>query len=109
MKRLLTIGDRIKEERNRLGFNQEDFAELAGLAKTKAAQSNYENGHRAPNADYLARLDAAGADIFYIITGKRVWEREVPLSPDELEMLELYRAAKKEIRAAARRVLSAEE
>jgi transcriptional regulator with XRE-family HTH domain len=63
------IGKRIAEERQRLGLTQEDFASVAGVKRR--AQSFYENGHRSPDTAYLARIAEAGADVAYILTGRR--------------------------------------
>jgi transcriptional regulator with XRE-family HTH domain len=63
------IGERLKEERVRLGMNQADFA-AAGGAHRKS-QGNYESGERQPDAAYLSAIAATGADIQYIVTGNR--------------------------------------
>nr|WP_183003589.1 helix-turn-helix transcriptional regulator [Achromobacter sp. UMC71] len=63
------IGDRLREERVRLGMNQDEFAEAGGVQRR--AQGNYERGERAPDADYLARIAGRGADVLYIVTGAR--------------------------------------
>lgn len=49
-------------------MNQTEFAALAGVRKR--AQINYEAGERAPDANYLAAIAAAGADVAYILTGE---------------------------------------
>ncbi len=67
--KLSTIGERLKEERLRLGYNQTDFAQLAGV--TKNSQINYENDSRHPDTLYLRAINEAGADVNYIITGIR--------------------------------------
>lgn len=64
----MTIGDRLKEERGRLGMSQPDFAALAGT--TKKSQITYEKGVM-PDAGYLAAIALAGADIQYVVTGER--------------------------------------
>lgn len=64
-----SIGERLREERERLGYNQTDFGAFGGVGKK--AQSNYEGNGRSPDADYLAGIAKAGADIAYIITGVR--------------------------------------
>jgi len=64
-----TIGHRLKEERKRLGLNQTAFAELGGVKRK--AQGNYESNGRRPDAEYLADIGAAGADITYIVTGDK--------------------------------------
>lgn len=60
---------RLREERKRLGFNQEQFAALTNVA-TRQSQSNYEKSLRSPDAEYLAAIATAGADVAYIITGR---------------------------------------
>lgn len=63
------IGERLREEREALNLNQEAFAQLAKT--TRQTQSNYEKGLRSPDAGYLYAVSLAGADVQYIITGKR--------------------------------------
>ncbi len=65
----MTIGQRLREERERLGFTQPVLAELAGT--TKKSQIDYEKDLTQPKASYLAIIADAGADINYIVTGKR--------------------------------------
>jgi transcriptional regulator with XRE-family HTH domain len=64
-----SIGERLRAERERLGLNQTVFAQGAGCQKR--AQIHYERGERSPDAEYLARAHALGADVFYILTGQR--------------------------------------
>lgn len=65
----MSIENRLKEERARLGLSQEAFAILANAAKR--AQIYYEKGDRRPDADYLSAIADAGADVLYILTGRR--------------------------------------
>lgn len=81
-----TQGERLREERERLGFNQTDFAAIGGL--TKLTQLNYEQNKRAPDSVYLAAIAKAGADVQYIITGQRSGER---LPSREAALLDNYR------------------
>lgn len=62
-----SIGSRIRDERTRLGLNQTDFANLAGLSRN--AQAHYERDERIPDTAYLAALSKFGVDIMYIING----------------------------------------
>lgn len=62
------IGVRLKEERNRLGLTQEDFAAVGGVLPN--AQSNYERGLRSPRACYLAKLAKIGVDVLYVVTSE---------------------------------------
>lgn len=64
-----TFEERLREERNRLGFSQADFAEIGGVQRL--AQINYEKGKRNPDSPYLASIAAAGVDVQYILTGIR--------------------------------------
>jgi len=61
--------ERLKEERERLGFNQEAFGAIGGVKKL--AQFNYEKGERKPDSDYLAAISRVGVDVLYLLTGKR--------------------------------------
>lgn len=56
----------------RLDLGQEALAQLVGVHRN--AQSNYERNARVPDAEYLAALDGAGADVLYIVTGRRLDE-----------------------------------
>lgn len=64
----MQLGDRLREERERLGFKQSDFAALAG--STRKTQFNYESGERNPDAAYLQAILGVGADVLYILTGR---------------------------------------
>lgn len=94
-----TISNRLREERQRLGLNQTEFAELAGVQKR--AQVNYEAGERAPDTNYLAAIAAAGADVRYILTGSREGPAPLVLSAEEQTMLDYFRDASREVRRAA--------
>lgn len=61
------IGERLKEERERLGFSQTEFAAVAGASKN--SQYNCEKGERCPDAAYLAAVAEKGVDILYVVTG----------------------------------------
>lgn len=60
---------RLREERVRLGYNQTEFAGAAG--STQRSQTAYENGTRSPDLEYMAAIAEKGADVNYIVTGKR--------------------------------------
>lgn len=65
----MTIGHRLKEERQRLGLSQTDFSALAGASK--GAQLKWEKDDAFPNAQALAAFAEAGADVLFILTGRR--------------------------------------
>lgn len=84
------IGDRLKEERERLGFSQTDFAALAGASKN--SQYNYEKGDRSPDAEYLAAIAAHGVDVQFVVTGERVAPALDRITATEAVMLARFRA-----------------
>lgn len=65
----MSIGIRLREERERLGFSQAGFAEIVGAHRK--SQGNYELGERMPDAAYLSAIAEKGADVLYILTGTR--------------------------------------
>lgn len=73
----MTLGARIKEERQRLGLNQTEFAALAGASRR--AMVNWEADGAAPLTTALIAWANAGVDALYILTGKRTRDG----SPDE--------------------------
>lgn len=78
-------GERIKQERERLGLNQADFAALAG--STRKTLFNWESGTATPNATVLAAWAAHGLDVLYVVIGQRM-----PASdPAEQVLLDSYR------------------
>lgn len=66
-------GRRLKEERMRLKLSQTAFAAAAGVSK--GSQILYEKGS-APPADYMVAINEIGADMMYVLTGKRVEDVE---------------------------------
>jgi len=96
-------GDRIKEERERLGFNQADFAALAGA--TRKTLFNWESGAASPNTAALAAWAEAGLDVLYVVTGQRTGGASAPapvhaLARDEEILLDNYRNCPPDARAA---------
>jgi transcriptional regulator with XRE-family HTH domain len=63
------LGSRIKEERNRLGYTQPTFSEIA-LAK-KRTLIDWEKGVSSPTAVQLQALSKIDVDVQYVITGIR--------------------------------------
>ncbi|PTT02751.1 XRE family transcriptional regulator [Pseudomonas sp. HMWF006] len=92
----MNIGERLREERERLGYSQSAIGAVGGVKKL--AQLKYEQGERFPGADYLAALAKIGVDTLYIITGER---SAGSLTADETELLERFRSAPLAVKAAA--------
>ncbi|MGF6091100.1 helix-turn-helix domain-containing protein [Pseudomonas sp. 18173] len=82
------IGERLKEERERLGFNQTEFAAKAGASKN--SQYNYEKGERSPDAAYLAAVAEKGVDVLYVVTGERRPVTAESISADTAKFLEVF-------------------
>jgi transcriptional regulator with XRE-family HTH domain len=101
----LNIGDRLKEERVRLGYSQADFGELAGITKT--TQFNYEKGSRSPDAAYLAAIASVGADVLYVLTGQRTPQAEAALSVREQTVLYTFRELSEEDQKSVQRLSAA--
>lgn len=80
------IGQRLAEERKRLGYNQTEFGALGGVALRTIA--DWEKNKTSPNGAFLAEIAKAGADITYIITGQRT---EKVLEPRENALIDNYR------------------
>lgn len=93
---------RLREERERLGLSQAALGEIGGVKKL--TQLNYEKGERSPDSAYLSAIAKFGADIQYIVTGIRSAES---LSPDEKELIILFRQAPLAVKAAALAALNA--
>lgn len=64
------FGPRLRQERRRLGLNQEQLAEFAGIKRL--AQSQYEAESREPRVSYLAAIGAAGVDLSFLLFNKSV-------------------------------------
>lgn len=77
-------------------MSQEDFAATAGV--TRRPYAEWEAGNTSPTAVQLSALASAGADVQYVVTGIR---SKMALTPDERELLALYRAAPLAGKAAA--------
>lgn len=79
------IGDRLRLERLRLGLNQEQLADKAGVHKNSII--NYEQGKRAANTGLFAVLHDLGVDVGYIISGIR---NDGSLGSSEQMLLEMF-------------------
>lgn len=91
----MSIGERLREERERLGLSQLAFGEMGGVKKL--AQLKYEKGERAPDAIYLSAVSKIGVDVQYVITGER---SAAAMTNDERELIESYRGASLAVKAA---------
>ena len=67
---MTNITDRVIEEITKLGTTNREIATKLGV--THQAVRFWINGLSVPKPQNLAQFHAAGLDVFYIITGKRV-------------------------------------
>ena len=124
---MVSIGERLREERTRLDLTQPAFGAVAGI--TKKTQGLYESDARAPDATYLGAIAEAGADVLYVLTGRREmrpmtqtmsmsgagmvaeqgggYSADMTLSADERDLVLRFRAADDEGRAAVLQVARA--
>lgn len=87
----MTIGARLREERDRIGLSQPKFAAIAGT--TKQTLFSWESGKTAPDGFQLAALASADVDVLYVLTGLR-HEAFPAADPSEQLLLENYRRCK---------------
>lgn len=82
------IGERLKEERERLGYTQPAFAENAGAKKRTLI--DWEKNVSSPTAVQLSALTSIGVDVMYVLTGQRT-NMEYSLNRREEALLDNYR------------------
>lgn len=92
------VGERLREERKKLGLTQQEFATLGGIATN--AQAHYEAGERQPKAGYLIGIAASGVDILYVLLGTRTPTPEASLTPEEARIVQQYRSLPQKDRSA---------
>lgn len=89
MKNSSFSASRLKEERKKLGLTQIEIAEKTGISARM--WRDYENEVSQPKAETLFRLKQAGINVDYVMGSS-----ESPsdgLSPEERELLAMFRAA----------------
>ena len=99
------IGERLREERDRLALNQTDFGLAAGVSR--GTQKAYELETSSPDIRYLSTLQGMGVDVHFVLTGAKVQADAGSLNADEAEIVGWYRAMPDSDRAAVRRLTSA--
>lgn len=98
-------GERLREERDRLGLNQTDFGTAAGVSR--GTQKAYELGNSSPDVRYLMAVQDMGVDVNYVLTGSRVSTDADSLTPDEASLLEHYRQLPEADRTHTQRTVTA--
>lgn len=85
----VSAGERLREERMRLGLKQEEFAQLGGVNRN--TQGSYEKNERSPDLNYLSAVAVHGVDVLFVVTGVRLLAAAGSLSAMEASLLEAFR------------------
>lgn len=101
------LGERLREERERLGLNQEELGQIGGVNRN--TQGKYEKGERSPDAAYMAALSAAGVDMLYVVTGTRSPVAADSQTNDEAQLLASYRKLQEDDRTNIRQLITSLE
>lgn len=96
-----TLGARLREERDRLGINQNDLADIGGVGRN--SQGNYENDRQNPDTVYLLAVAKAGIDVVYVLLGRRDTELGAQTEA-EAEVICSFRSLGPDDQAVVRRV-----
>lgn len=101
----MTIGERLKEERSRLGLSQTEMGAAGGVGKT--TQINYEKDSGSPSATFLAAVAKLGVDVLYVVTGERKPQAAESITAEEADLLKHYRELPDTDRAGAAKMVTA--
>lgn len=88
------FGQRLKEERLRLGKNQLEFAQAGGVGRL--SQIQYENETTSPTTRYLSGIANIGADLAFLLLGMRLGAVKLTAAQEEridkvaFELIEAY-------------------
>ncbi|PMZ04636.1 transcriptional regulator [Pseudomonas sp. FW306-02-F02-AA] len=99
------VGERLREERERLGLNQTEFGVLLGVSR--GTQKNYELGANSLDLRYVAALEEHGADAAFILTGRRSTPFGQLFTAAEEELINQFRSISVDDQKAIRRFLKA--
>jgi len=99
------VGERLREERDRLGMNQTDFGIAAGVSR--GTQKAYELESSSPDIRYLAALQGIAVDVHFVLTGSRHLIDAANLSEEESLVLQQFRSLPEHDRASVKRLTGA--
>ena len=85
------IGERLKDERQRIGVGQVSLADSCDISRSTLA--TWEKGDQSPSATALGVMAGLGIDVLYVITGNRAGQSEMTLAPAERDLLSAWRQA----------------
>lgn len=96
-------GQRLRSERERLGWSQQQVA--AALDIRREMWAKYEAGAE-PGASVLGRAASAGIDVLFVLTGKQGLVSNTPLLEEEKALLEGFRVLDERGQAAVQAVIA---
>jgi transcriptional regulator with XRE-family HTH domain len=99
------VGERLREERERLGLSQAEFGALLGISR--GTQKNYELGANSLDLRYVSALEEHGVDAAYVLTGRRSTPLGQLFTPAEEELINQFRSISEDDQKAIRRFLKA--
>ncbi|WP_122665343.1 helix-turn-helix domain-containing protein [Pseudomonas viridiflava] len=97
------VGDRLREERERLGMNQTEFGTLLGVSR--GTQKNYELGANSLDLRYVSALTECKVDAGYVLTGLRSRPPAEGLDQAEVELIEQFRQLPADDQKTVRRIV----
>jgi len=77
-----SLGDRLRSERKRLGWSQEEAGVHLGVGRS--ALASYEVGRSCPDAELLELAREHGMDAWYLLTGHRSQEAAIDMLDERL-------------------------
>lgn len=99
------VGERLREERERLGLNQTEFGALVGVSR--GTQKNYELGANSLDLRYVAALEEKGVDAAFVLTGRRATPLGQLYTAAEEELILQFRSLPADDQKAIRRYVKA--
>lgn len=104
----MSVGSRLKKERERLGLTIPELAEIAGAKKNTVI--DWQKDVSSPPAAKLAALGDAGVDLLYVLTGHRSVKRP-GMTEEEVEqfneLVDLFWSVSDDSRETVLKMLSA--
>lgn len=83
------IGERLRDERARLGLSQVVFSDACGVNRSTLA--TWEKGEQSPTAAVLSQMAGLGVDVLYVVTGVRAPLSSGALSQEERQLVASYK------------------
>lgn len=89
MENYYLFGNRLKEERKKLGLNQAEIAKKCGVSREMWGK--WERGENKPSSEKLFSFEQIGIDVQYVMHGETASMPSETLTAEEQELLTLFR------------------